>query len=149
MFGSRSKGEWPGLSTNSNEAVCSNSGFWWNDLHAGDTLGCLSPVGSTSLWRISAFLNSENIYIGFCTLPLGRWIQPLATWNYNNWSFRTCEHRKFKVIGYETWNSINWIFYVHIFTIQWHLKIKKSQCASIHPLPSLHSLTVILSTNFH
>lgn len=120
-----------------------SSGSWWNDLRADDTLGCLSPVGSTSLWRISTFLNSEKIYIGFCSLPLGRWIQPWATWNYNNWSFRTCEHRKFKVVRYETWNSINWIFYVHIFIIQLHLKIQKANV-----LPSIHFPLFILSLSF-
>lgn len=97
-------------------------------------------AASHQLVQHHCFLNSENIYIGFCTLPLGRWIQPWATWNYNNWTFRTCEHRQCKVIGYETWNSINWIFYVHIFIIHLHLKIKK---ASV--LPSIHFPLFILS----
>lgn len=37
-------------------------------------------VDSTSVWRISTFLYSENIYIGVCTLPLGRTILSRATW---------------------------------------------------------------------
>lgn len=116
MFGSSSKGKWPGFEELS--AQCRVLVKWPLCRRCAELL----PIGGFNINLEN--LHIENINVGFCALPVGRWIQPRATWNCKTLALRTYWISDMKSCQFDFS-----FLYSQFISLQ---HSKKSQCVSIH-----------------